>query len=329
MPRPLRIEYKGAWYHIINKGVGRRSIFRNDEQRSSFLKIVNDVCDVYDIHVHAYCLLPNQFHLLIQTPRANLSDAMRQLNSCYTLYYNSYNKTKSSPNKLFRDRFKAILIDADQYLSRVSRIIHLLPVTSRRAKKPIDYEWSSYKAYIKEAKCPKWLYRKTILDMFGEHSQIAQYRTFIENGNRDKKLKHFYSRKTIRSILGDKEFMEMAKLLSTGKRIISNDTNEVTTRLQPSLEKIMQTVASHFNVSVQELYQEKRGRSGGNLPRSITMTMARNPGGYPLREIATAINVSDISTISAAVKRTNEKLQHDKSLQKSINSIKKELFGSE
>ncbi len=325
MPRPLRIEYKGAWYHVINKSAGRRLVFRNDDQRQFFLSILNDVCDTYDIHIHAYCLLPNQFHLLIQTPRGNLSEAMRQINSIYTQHYNNSLKTKNS-GRLFRDRFKAVLIDAEQYLNRVSRAIHLLPVTTKKVKNPADYEWSSYNAYVTKNKPPRWLHRNTILSSFGKRQQAAQYCAFIEAGN-DKELKHFYSLKTLRSVLGDKKFIDTAKQRLAGKRVASHKSNRVDTRPQPSLRTIMQTVAHHFEVSTKDLCKEMRGRGGGNQPRAITMMIARNPGGYPLKNIAKALKTNDISTISAAAKRMRERLEDDQKLTQSVNSIKKELFG--
>ncbi len=323
MPRPLRIEYKGAWYHIINKSVGQRLIFRNDDQRHYFLSLLSDIYDIYDIRVHVYCLLPKQFHLLIQTPRSNLSEAMRQLNGAYTQYFNNSSKTSG---RLFRDRFKAVLIDADQYLNRVSRFIHLLPVTTKRVKKPDDYEWSSYHSYINKNSSPYWLQRNIILDSFGKRLKTAQYRAFVEN-KRDEELKVFYGCKTQRSILGNQDFINSTKQRLSGKRVTTQKSNKVEARPQPSLRKIMQTVANHFEVSTKDLCTEVRGRGGGNQPRAVAMLIARNPGGYPLKNIAKALKTNDISTISAASKRVREQLKKDQTLTQSVNSIKKELFG--
>lgn len=114
MPRPQRIEYPGAWYHVMNRGAGRRVIFRTNVQRQGFLELLGELSEIYGIAVHAYCLMGNHYHLLIHTPRGNLSAAMRHLNSVYT---QRFNRSIGTDGPLFRGRYKAVVVEADAYLA--------------------------------------------------------------------------------------------------------------------------------------------------------------------------------------------------------------------
>ena len=124
MSRALRIEYEGAWYHIMNRGAGKQIIFHNETHYNLFLKLLSEIHNRYRIEVHAYCLMNNHYHLLIRTPLANLSRAMRHINGVYSQRYNGLQKTDGP---LFRGRFKSIIIDSENYLLRLSRYIHLNP----------------------------------------------------------------------------------------------------------------------------------------------------------------------------------------------------------
>ena len=104
MSRPLRVEYPGAWYHVMNRGAGRRNIFNKKAHYSMFVKLLAEIVGQFDIEIHAYCLMNNHYHLLIRTPCANLARAMRHLNGVYTQRYNRMQKTDGS---LFRGRYKA------------------------------------------------------------------------------------------------------------------------------------------------------------------------------------------------------------------------------
>ena len=127
MARPLRIEYPGAWYHAMNRGASGRAIFQSDRDRHAFLALFGDIAATFGVEVHAYCLMGNHYHLLLRTPRGNLSRALRHLNGVYT---QRYNRTHGTDGPLFRGRFKAVLVDADTYLAALSRYIHLNPVTA-------------------------------------------------------------------------------------------------------------------------------------------------------------------------------------------------------
>ena len=143
MPRPIRIEYENAFYHVMNRGRGWQVIFTDERYYQAFLKTLEESHHRFDAVFHAYCLMGNHYHLLVETPRANLGRIMRHINGVYT---QRYNQLKHTDGPLFRGRYKAILVDKDAYLLQLSRYIHRNPVET---KKPMisqleDWIWSSY-----------------------------------------------------------------------------------------------------------------------------------------------------------------------------------------
>src|SRR3990172_6253910 len=125
MARPLRICYPNAFYHVTCRGNERRDIYRDDQDRSLCLEKLKTSLDIYGVRLHAYVLMRNHFHLLVETPKANLSEFMRHFNIAYT---GAYNRRHRRVGHLYQGRFKAILVDADSYLVELSRYVHLNPV---------------------------------------------------------------------------------------------------------------------------------------------------------------------------------------------------------
>src|SRR4030067_396555 len=145
MARPLRIEFKGAVYHITARGNERKKIYLSKIDYEKFLKYLDDTKKKYNVVIHCYVLMSNHYHLIIETPEANLSKVMHYINGSYTTYFNI--KRKRSGH-LFQGRFKSIIVDKDNYLLELSRYIHLNPVRAGIVEKPEDYQYSSYKTYI-------------------------------------------------------------------------------------------------------------------------------------------------------------------------------------
>ena len=146
MSRPLRIEYPNAFYHVMNRGLSRKDIYLIDDDRQVFLETLKEASKLFGLRIICYCLMPNHYHLLIQTPKPNLSRAMRHLNGIYTQRFNRIHK-KDGP--LFRGRYKAILVQEDEYLTHLIRYIHLNPVQASLVQDPVKYPWASHAAYLK------------------------------------------------------------------------------------------------------------------------------------------------------------------------------------
>lgn len=143
MARPLRIEYPGAIYHLTARGNARASIFRDDTDRLEFLVIIGNLTEQFNWCCHGYCLMGNHYHLLVETPDANLSAGMRQLGGIYT---QRFNRRHNEVGHLFQGRYKSILIEKENYLLELSRYIVLNPVRAKIVADPADYSWSSYAA---------------------------------------------------------------------------------------------------------------------------------------------------------------------------------------
>ena len=154
MSRPLRVEYAGAYYHVINRGNNQEKIFLNDRDKEKFLEYLAKANHRFSMIIHTYCLMSNHFHLLVETAEQNLSMAMQWINVSYATYFN---RKRGRHGHLSQGRFKAILIDADQYLKHLSRYIHLNPVRAKMVPMPSKYQWSSYAAFIGKLKAPPFL----------------------------------------------------------------------------------------------------------------------------------------------------------------------------
>ena len=181
MARPLRIEYPGAVYHITSRGNDKKTIFRDDADRETFLKILAFVNKRYHWLCHAYCLMDNHYHILIETPDGNLSLGMRQLNGVYT---QARNKRHNKTVHLFQGRYKAILIQKDTHLLEVCRYVVLNPVRAKMVEKPEDWRWSSYRATAGKEQPHPCLTTDWILGQFSRTRAKAEkeYRQFVRWG---------------------------------------------------------------------------------------------------------------------------------------------------
>jgi REP element-mobilizing transposase RayT len=176
MARPLRIQYPGALYHVLSRGNARAPIFLADRDRRLFLRVLAKV--IADQHwlCHAYCLMPNHYHLVINTPEPNLSDGMRQLNGIYTQRFNRLN---DRVGHVFQGRFKSILVEEESHLFELSRYVVLNPVRAGMVSDAEDYRWSSLRATAGRARAPAWLSVDPLIRHFGSR---RRYREFVREG---------------------------------------------------------------------------------------------------------------------------------------------------
>ena len=185
MIRPLRLEFAGALYHVTARGDRREPIYEDDEDRSSFLDIFGAVIEDFNWVGHAYCLMGNHYHLLVETPDANLAKGMRQLNGSYTQWSNRRHRRAGH---LFQGRYKAILVDKDAYLLELCRYIVLNPVRARMVKSANRWPWSSYRAMLGTQDAPSWLSTGALLAQFARSRALARqrYAQFVAEGVNEK-----------------------------------------------------------------------------------------------------------------------------------------------
>ena len=143
MARPLRIEYPGAVYHVTSRGNARESIFLEDTDRQIFLEVLEAVVGKYNWLCHAYCLMDNHYHILVETPDPNLSLGMRQLNGVYT---QGFNRRHNRVGHVFQGRYKSILVEKNEHLLELCRYIVLNPVRAGLVSNPGKGDWSSYRS---------------------------------------------------------------------------------------------------------------------------------------------------------------------------------------
>jgi REP element-mobilizing transposase RayT len=181
MARPLRIEYPGALYHITSRGDRQEPIFEDDQDRKAFLNLLGEVISRFRWRCHAYCLMGNHYHLMIETPQANLTKGMRQLNGVFTQWSNRRHKRSGH---LFQGRYQAIIVERDAYFLALARYIVLNPVRAAMVKHPRQWAWSSYNATMGKSPAPAWLRSDDLLIQFGNRRAGAwrKYQQFIEEG---------------------------------------------------------------------------------------------------------------------------------------------------
>ena len=181
MSRPLRLEFSGALYHVTSRGNERKAIYLEDSDFEIFLNLLNTVCSRYNWVIHAYCLMDNHYHLLVETPDANLSKGMRQLNGVFT---QSINRKHGRVGHLFQGRYKAILVDKDAYLLELCRYIVLNPVRAKMVDTPDEWLWSSWHCMVGKQASPNWLATDALLNYFDKERSvaIAEYIHFVEEG---------------------------------------------------------------------------------------------------------------------------------------------------
>jgi len=210
MARPLRIEYPGALYHVTSRGNAREAIYRSDEDRLQFLDALAQVVDRFGWLCHAFCLMDNHYHLLIETPQGNLSRGMRQLNGVYT---QRFNRSHGRVGHVFQGRFKAIVVEKDAHLLALCRYIVRNPVAAGMVSEVGDWPWSSYRATAGVADKPAFLTAGWALEQFG--GSTSRYVAFVADAPADDAP----LRGVVGShILGDEEFRQKMQELAQGGR---------------------------------------------------------------------------------------------------------------
>ncbi len=315
MARPLRIEYPGAWYHVMNRVAGRGLVFKERWTADIFLRMLQDIDQRFDVECHAYCLMGNHYHLLLRTPEGNLGRAMRHFSGVFTQHYNRH-LNRDGP--LFRGRYKPILVDADSYLLAVSRYIHRNPLEAGIVRKLDAYAGSSYPAYVGRVAPPTWLKTDFVLGVLG--SRKSQYRQFVEQPGLDE-VSEFFRQEYQGPILGSAEFIKRA--------IRGYRPNREQPRRRghglPGVGGILDAVSREFGVSPAELKHTSRGRGQRNIPRAVAMYLCQTSAQKKLEEIATQFNVSHYATVSVTIRRLKDDLETDVRLAGRVAALEESL----
>ncbi len=315
MGRPLRIEYPGAVYHITSRGNERQTIYRDEEDKTRFLKIIGDTALKFQVIVYAYVLMDNHFHLLLETPLGSLSQVMQKILVSYT---NGFNARHRRSGHLFQGRYKAILVDEDSYLMELSRYIHLNPVRAGIVKKPEDYPWSSYAAYVKPRQAEEWLKVNQILLQCSQTMGQAAwaYKQFVNEGiGQPSPLKEAY----LGTILGSPSFIEMIKLRIEGMAQDEEIPALKRCRAELTLARIDQVVADFYDIAPDLLHTGNKR----NWYQQVGIYFAKRLTRLRNSEIAEYYGNKHYSSVTRIAVRMPEKAKKDKKTRQELEKIEK------
>jgi putative transposase len=315
MSRPLRIQFPGAVYHVTCRGNDRKEIFRDDEDRRAFLDLLKESQEIYQIVLHAWVLMENHFHLVLETPLSNLDQFMRRFNISYTGYFNrKYQRT----GHLYQGRYKSLLVEKESYLSQLSRYIHLNPIRMKEKesltfaekwKNLTSYPWSTLGGYLdKREKVPGVDY-SLILEEFGGEGPAGR-KAYGKRIREEIKQGLDLSGKIVGgSILGKDDFVEWVKrkyLAGVPDREYSGFRK---IKGHKAKENILEVLSKEWGRTEGELLTEK-----GDM-RRIVMELLYRIGGLNGVEIGKIYKVS-YSAVSQERRRLAERMKFDPELKK-------------
>lgn len=282
MSRPLRIEFPGAWYHVMNKGAAGRAIFSDDGGKRAFLKLLGEAVQIWNIRIHAYSLRDTHYHLLTETPEGNLSRAMRHIDGVYT---QRFNRAHHRDGALFRGRYKAILIEAESYLMEIARYIHNQSVKSGELTDPADDRWTSHRVYVREEDRPLCLTTDLILSRFAGNKGAAKraFDRYVKQGV-PQKIEEQLSGKRWPSILGSQKFKNWVLENWVDKDSFDSEISRVKVEKRVhTMDDIVDVVCSLCSCPRDALLSGRVGRS--HIGRKVAMYLCRSELGYTHREI--------------------------------------------
>jgi len=338
MPRPLRIEAAGMWYHIMNRGVLRKAIFECDKDYQKFLENIDDSCGKYNVEIHSYALMPNHFHFFLKTNEANISRFMQQLLTSYT---NWFNRKNERVGHLFQSRYKSIIIDNNNYGTEITRYIHLNPVRTKknselslREKRKIleNYRWSSYPSMIGIKPADPFLFVHETLECFGDNykEQIRNYIEFVEEGLK-KDLKSPLKDTISQLVLGDDVFVkEIKSMLNAGNKIERSCDIEVNNTVENFISypiyEILEMVSKEYNVDIQTILTSGKMKRNCEA-RQITFYLASKycVGNITLNKIGEIMRCKNGDAVSKAVKRFKYLMGKDNILFKKVKQFEENL----
>ena len=335
MARKLRVEYKGAIYHVTCRMLGdaRSKLFVYSSDNERFLESLSERVKQYNIRLYMYVLMSNHFHLVFETPEGNCSKFMHALSTSYTIYYNLRHNRHGH---LFDGRFKSRLVDGDEYLLSLSRYVHLNPVkVAYMRNKPLEqkllylrqYIWSSYAGYANKRKRQGFIeYLPVLSTMPGKNERAwrRNYRRYVESGVAKDDEEFAKTLKMSPKSIGGKEFNKWVDRLYLERIDGLDNLEDISFRHEVetvSSEVVLKTVSDIFAVEPSDICK----KNGNGIIRAIATRYLIRYSGMSQREIAKLFNVSGGAAISKNMSRSKEKLFADKKLVKLQKTIERKL----
>lgn len=310
MARPPRIQMPGALYHVVQRGNYRQPIFVTDRDRERFEETLGKYREALDYRIHAYCLMGNHVHLLLETRRANLSKVLQRIMGSYTLYYN---RKRQKVGHLFQGRSKAFLVDGAGHLLDVSRYIHLNPVRAEMIKKPEDYRWSSLKDYAPGTQGRAWVTTERVLGKV--ENDRGRYLRFVYAGMKERwepqpLQQLFYGTEAFAKRMMDKLGWKEGKPgRSEAKR------NPAPGGVKP--DRVLRTVAAGYRLRVRDMVGGRKKDRRRTEAREAAMVLLRKLTPLTLGEVGAllgGVSHGRVSQAEAVVRRSPLRLRRVEAL---------------
>jgi len=316
MARQLRIEYEGAFYHVTSRGNQREKIFWDDKDREEFKQILKRTKERYGYLLHAYVLMDNHYHLLIETPHANIKQVMQNINTSYTV---NVNKRHKRYGHLLQGRYKAFIVDKESYLLELNRYIHLNPVRATIVQSPEDFRWSSYRAYTGTG--DGLTDTEDTLYAFAKKHAIAvrKYREFVKAGIGESSPLG----KAVGSVLGDETFREKAIKHIRGIPDKTEIPEIKKIGVKYRIGEIIKAAAKYYGINEEELLRRKRATE---RQRKKAIYLCKILSGRTNAEVGRTFGIT-LQAVTNAVRGIEKKLAEDKRLSREMTLIKKEMGG--
>jgi len=307
----------------MNRGRRGESVFKEKQDYTLFVELLQEAVDMYKVRIAAYCLIPNHYHLLIQTPGGNLSRCMRHLNGIYT---QRFNRGHRCDGQLFRGRYKSILVDADSYLLELLRYIHRNPLEAGLVKDLNKYPWSSHKGYLSNAMKWDWLYKSFTLALFSKYEKeaINAYEKFILMETPEE-INRIFSQRKLPSMLGGDSFVDKVKGRFFHKK--RHDEIPESRSLAPDVEKIKRAICNAYGIDESSLLSSRRGIL--NEPRNVAVFLVRRLRAEKLEEIGRQFGIAKYSSVSSAVEKMKREVLVKRKLRLRVKDIEKTLLNSQ
>ncbi len=338
MARGLRTERVGGWYHLTARGNERRDIYRDDRDRRHFLELLEEMVERFRIGLHAYVLMSNHYHLLVELRELNLSRAMQWLNVSYSVWFN---RRHGRSGHLFQGRFKSVVVSRDEWALGLSRYIHLNPVRvealglgkrERRASRQglgagptadqvqariaslRRYRWSSFRAYVGSERSPAWLERDAVYALGGgrKAEQPRRYRDYVEREVREGMKATPWESLRDRVVLGSRDFVA---------KLVGDDAGSAASR---RLEKL-HTQRPDWATIVRAVERVKKGQwdeireRHGDTGRDLALYLGRGKGGFSLRKLAEMAGLTSAAAVAMSLRRYSKRLSLDTEQQEQLN----------
>ena len=324
MARQLRIQYPGAYYHVTCRGNERKEIYRGHEDYQVFQEKLTHSLEIYQVRLLSYVCMRNHFHLLVQTPLGNLSEFMRHFNITYTSWFN---RRHSRVGHLYQGRYKAFLIDADNYLLAVSRYIHLNPVRTKAFENMganetwnalLEFQNSSLHGFLDAGQKDDFVDYEKVLGQIGGTNKVgrARYRRFISQGI-DKERENPLEIGRGVGIIGEKSFVEFIKARFPKSSLAREQPELRALQNNATPDSVVSAVSNMLNIPKEALC--RKGKNA--IERAMLMEALYRFCGISQKKIGEVVGGIDYSAVSQARKRLRDRINKDKTVRRRFEYI--------